>query len=101
MRLRTLPATKTLTDRQKYLLNRLPSSYDLDGFVATKEPKEVARARKRVQRWDDLVARMCCVSKKRNEALRRKAQEAIYFASDTKALAIIRQVEKMLKGCGV
>ena len=36
---------------------------------------------------------------KRNQALRQKAVESIYFDTPEKALAIVKQCEKMLKGC--
>jgi hypothetical protein len=32
---RVIDHTKTLTDKQKYLLQRLPNTYQLDGFKTT------------------------------------------------------------------
>lgn len=90
---------KTLTDRQKYLLQRIPSPYEVNGFHAPTEPKEVTRARKLTERWDKQVTLAKCRHDKKSEALIRKAKEAVYFEADTKALAIVRQVEKLLKGC--
>jgi hypothetical protein len=96
---RVIPPTKTLTDRQKYLLQRIPNKWDLNGYHAEKEPIEVSRARKLVARYDKAESRRQCAAAKRNEALLRKAKEAVYFHSETKALAIVQQVEKLLKAC--
>jgi hypothetical protein len=88
-----------LTEQQKYLLNRIPQKYDLEGKEKSPEPAEVRRARTVIERWDKAEAKRECAARKRNEALLRKAREAIYFENPEKALAIIRQVEKLLKGC--
>jgi hypothetical protein len=56
-------------------------------------------ARRIIERWSTQMARLECQSKKRNEALVRKAKESIYFDSPEKALIIVRQVEKLLAGC--
>jgi hypothetical protein len=94
---------KQLTVRQKYLLDRIPQRYNLGGFIAPPDPPTVKKARaaqKAVDRWDKYVGRLRCAHDKRSEALIRKAREAVYFSSEAKALAIIRQVEKLLKTCG-
>jgi hypothetical protein len=88
-----------LTIHQKYLLQRLPSLYSMNGHKERVEPAEVKQARKIIERWDKEESRLACESQKRKEALRQKAKEAIYFDTPEKALAIIRQCEKMLKGC--
>jgi hypothetical protein len=92
---------KTLTARQNYLLGRIPSSHGLNGFHAPPEPKEVRQARRLIERYDKSVAHQECVYNKRTEALIHKAREAVYFADDVKALAIVQQVEKLLRVCEV
>lgn len=99
MRRKYIPATRTLTDRQKYLLNRIPARYDLQSYVEP-EPPAVKRARALVSRYDKAFRRRQCQHDKRSEALIRKAKEAVYFESEEKALAIVQQCEKMLKSCG-
>jgi hypothetical protein len=86
---------------QRYLLDRIPARYSLNGFEPKPEPAEVRKARKTVERWDKAIAHQRCVHDKRIDALVRKARESVYFDSEEKALAIIRQVEKMLKSCTV
>ena len=93
------PTRRQLTVEQKYLLERLPSSYRMNGYKAPSEPIEVKRARRLVEQWDKRKRLLQCQAGKRNEALRQKAREAIYFDTPDKALAIVRQCEKMLKGC--
>lgn len=90
---------KKLDERQKYLLDRLPKKWDLNGYHAPQEPVEVKRARKLIERWDKHEARRQCEAEKRNLALLRKAREAVYFSTPEKALAIVRQCEKLLKPC--
>jgi hypothetical protein len=92
---------RTLTARQNYLLARIPSQHSLNGFHVPVEPKEVKQARKLIERYDKQIALQRCAHDKRIEALIRKAREAVYFADDVKALAIVQQVEKMMKGCEV
>ena len=99
-RIKTDP-TRTLTDRQKYLLNRIPSSYQLNGYHAPAEPAAVKAARRLVERYDKRIARERCAADKRKEALIRKAREVVYFGSEQKALAVVHQVEKLLKPCEV
>lgn len=98
---RELPIYSKLTERQRYLLNRLPGKYDLASFARPPEPTEVKRSRKIVDRWEQRMGKLSCAHTKRQEALLRKAKEAIYFCPEAKALAIVQQVEKMLKGCEV
>ena len=90
---------KSLTVEQRYLLERIPSSYQMNGYKARVEPPEVKRARKLVEQWDKQERLLECQAGKRNEALRQKAREAVYFDTPEKALAIVRQCEKLLKGC--
>jgi hypothetical protein len=71
----------------------------MNGYKARVEPAEVKRARKVVKQWDKQEKLLECQAGKRNEALRQKAREAVYFDTPEKALAIVRQCEKMLKGC--
>lgn len=94
------PPTKTLTDQQKYLLQRLPGAYDLNGYHRPIVPVAIKRAQKIVDRWEKQQSLAQCKAKKRAEALPEKAKEVIYFGSDQKALAVVRQVEKLLKQCG-
>jgi hypothetical protein len=90
---------KTLTVEQKYLLDRIPSSYQMNGYKERPEPTEVKQARKLIEKWDKEEKLLQCRAGKRNEALRQKAHEAVYFDTPEKALAIVRQCEKFLKGC--
>lgn len=90
--------SQKLTPRQNYLLNRIPNSYEMKEYTEP-EPTEVVRARKLTDRYDERMKKKKCAHKKRMEALRIKAREAVYFASEQKALAIVQQCEKMLKGC--
>lgn len=100
MRTRKLPVGK-LTDKQRYLLQRIPRVWDMSGYEHPPEPTEVKRARKTVEQWDKKKDLAECAARKRNEALTRKASEAVYFETPEKALAIVHQCEKMLKGCPV
>lgn len=90
-----------LTEQQKYLLQRIPRMYDMNGYVPRAEPAEVKQARKVVERWEKDEAKLECEARARNEALRRKATETVYFDTPEKALAIIQQCKKRLKGCPV
>jgi hypothetical protein len=99
LRIKSADVAGKLTVRKRYLLDRIPSTYNLNGFHAPPEPAAVTQARKLVDRYEKSIAHKRCVHGKRTEALIRKAREAVYFASDDKALAIIRQVEKLLKTC--
>ncbi len=93
--------TGRLTEHQKYLLRRVPRAYDMNGHDPRIEPSEVKQARKVVERWDKEEEQLACQARKRNEALSRKAIEAVYFTTPERALAIIQQCEKHLKGCPV
>jgi len=93
--------SKKLTDQQRYLLGRVPSIYQMNGYKPTPEPSEVKRARKTIERWDKAESLRSCKAKKRNEALITKAKEAVYFAPPEKALRIVQQCEKLLKDCPV
>lgn len=93
------PLNKSLTVEQQYLLERLPSRYQMNGYKPAPEPIEVKRARKLIQDYDKRERLLQCQADRRNEALRQKARESIYFDTPEKALAIVRQCEKMLKGC--
>lgn len=96
---KTTTATKKLTDQQKYLLQRIPSSYQMNGYTPLPKPTEVKKAEALAERWRKQESQRQCQADKRKEALRQKAREAVYFDTPEKALAIIRQCEKMLKGC--
>lgn len=99
MRRKQVPSLKQLTAQQHYLLERIPSSYQMNGYKERSEPIEVRRARKLIEQWDKQEKLLQCQAGKRNEALRQKAREAVYFDTPEKALAIVKQCEKMLKGC--
>lgn len=99
-RLTKTPSGK-LTPQQNYLLQRIPRAYELKDAENRVEPAEVKKARKAVEQWEEKENLLKCQAKKRNEALVQKAREAVYFETPEKALAIIRQCEKMLKGCPV
>ena len=96
---RDIPPKSKLTDQQKYLLQRIPSSYQINGYAETPKPLEVRRAEALAERWRKQQSQRRCAADRRKEALRTKAREAVYFSTPEKALAIIRQCEKMLKGC--
>lgn len=96
---KTIPGRKQLTVEQRYLLERIPSLYQMNGYKERPEPAEVKKARKLIEEWDKQEKRLQCEAGRRNEALRQKAREAVYFDTPEKALAIVRQCEKMLKGC--
>jgi len=98
-RSKTIPRNRQLTVEQRYLLDRIPSSYQMNGHKERPEPAEVKHARKLIERWDKEEKLRACQAGKRNEALRQKAREAIYFDTPEKALVIVKQCEKMLKGC--
>lgn len=95
------PASSKLTDQQRYLLQRIPTTYNLKGYVRPQEPAEVKRARIVIEQWEKSEGKKECEAKKRNEALITKAREAVYFEPPDKALVIVRQCEKLLKGCPV
>lgn len=99
MKRKETPPGSKLTDQQKYLLQRIPSSYQMNGYKPQVEPAEVKQARKLIERWDKQEQLLQCQAGKRAEALRSKAREAVFFDKPEKALAIIRQCEKLLKGC--
>jgi len=92
---------ESLPDQQKYLLQRAPRLYDMNGYEQPAEPPEVKQARRVIERWEKEQSKSACAARKTNEALIRKAKEAIYFDKPEKALAIIQQCEKPLKGCPV
>ena len=94
-----VPSKRQLTAQQKYLLGRIPSPYRMNGYKERPEPAEVKQARRVIERWDKEEKLRSCQAGARNEALRRKAYEAVYFDTPEKALAIVKQCEKMLKGC--
>lgn len=96
---RQTPSLKQLTAQQRYLLDRIPSSYQMNGYKERPEPAEVKQARKLIDKWNKEEKLLQCQAGKRNEALRQKAKEAVYFDTPEKALAIVKQCEKMLKGC--
>lgn len=96
-----IPGTYRLTPQQQYLLNRLPSAYQMEGYKEPPEPAEVKAARKVINQYEKAKERAVCEVRKRNEALVTKAKEAIYFDTPAEALVIVRQCEKLLKGCPV
>jgi hypothetical protein len=71
----------------------------MNGYKERPEPVEVKQARKLIERWEKEERLLRCRAEQRNEALVGKAREAVYFSAPEKALAIIQQCEKMLKGC--
>lgn len=99
---RSTKSVGRLSPQQNYLLQRIPSTYDMDDSEEKQvEPVEVKKARKLIEQWDKQESLRRCQAKKRNEALIRKAREAVYFEEPEKALAIVKQCEKLLKGCPV
>jgi len=98
---RAIPGASKLTAQQQYLLQRIPGTYTMNGYTRRAEPTEVKHARKIVEQYEKEEAKRECEAKMYNEALVRKAREAVYFGTLEKALAIIQQCEKRLKGCPV
>ena len=98
-RRKSSPTLKQLNAQQRYLLERIPSSYQMNGYKERVEPAEVKAAKKLVDRWNKQESLLRCWAERRATALRQKAREAVYFDTPEKALAIVRQCEKMLKGC--
>ncbi len=98
---RTQKPIGKLSPKQNYLLQRIPSTYDMNGTPKHPEPAEVKKARAIVERWEKQQELLACQARKRNAALVQKAREAVYFDTPEKALAIVRQCEKLLKGCPV
>lgn len=99
IRIKATDVKGKLSVRQKYLLGRIPGRYALNGFHAPPEPREVRQARKLVNHYERVLSRKRCAADKRLEALLRKAREAVYFGTEEKALAIVKQIEKLLKTC--
>lgn len=95
------PHSSKLTDQQRYLLNRIPGIHDMNGYTKSPKPTEVRRAEAIVARFEKAENLKACKARKRNEALIRKAREAVYFSPPEKALRIVQQCEKMLKGCPI
>jgi len=87
-----------LTPQQNYLLSCIPSTYDMKSY-SHQDPPEVRRARRLIDSYDAMIKRRQCAWRKRMEALRSKAREAVYFSSPEKALAIVTQCRKMIAGC--
>jgi len=98
IRVKATEVSGKLNVRQRYLLDRIPRTYDLNG-LHLQEPAEVTQAKQIVDRWEKKAAHQHCIHTKRTEALIRKAREAVYFSTEEKALAIIQQIEKLLKTC--
>jgi len=98
MKVRTIPAVKTLTDQQKYLLNRLPGKWDLKS-ESLDEPAEVKQARKVVEAFDEKSRKFSCAAACRAEKALSKAREAIYFKPIDAALAAVHEVEALKKCC--
>jgi hypothetical protein len=95
---KVVPPTRTLNDRQRYLLQRIPDRYKLATWKNPPEPSAVKAARKLVTAWDETQRIESCKYIKRMEALIQKAREAVYFETEEKALGIVRQVEKLTLG---
>jgi hypothetical protein len=97
--IRTIPAVKTLTDQQKYLLNRIPNGYDLRKLKDQTDPPEVRRARKLVARWDDKQRKASCKHECKVKKLITSAREAVYFKPIKSALQAVKAVEAMKTCC--
>jgi hypothetical protein len=87
-----------LTEQQRYLLQRIPSTYRMKKSDIV-IPPHIHSAQRMIERWNKQCARITCREERRNEALIQKAREAVYFSSPKKALAIVKQVEKMIRSC--
>lgn len=97
--MRTSVSIKKLTAQQQYLLQRIPSSYQISSYKEAPTPAKVKKAQTVVKQWDKQERQRRCQADKRTQALLQKARESVYFDTPEKALAIIRQCEKMMKGC--
>ena len=96
-----IPPKFKLNEQQKFLLQMIPSVYEMSRRKHERVPPEVTKAKRLVDSWVNRQSRLDCQHSKRMEALRNKAREAVYFATPEKALAIVRQVQKFKKGCEV
>ena len=90
--------TKTLTDQQKYLLQRLPGKYEI-AEPKVVEPLSIKRMRKAVEAWDEKQRKVSCKVKCEGEKLIVKAREAIYFKPVDQALAMVQKTEMLRKCC--
>jgi hypothetical protein len=82
--------------QQSYLLNRLPSRYDLK-TTDPAEPAKVQAARKVIEEYD---AKRSVDRKEREKKwndLLKEAKEAIYFKPAGDALKVVREVERQME----
>lgn len=61
-------SVKRLTDAQRYLLQRIPGSYQMNSYKETPMPAEVKKAEALVERYRKQEARERCAADKRKEA---------------------------------
>lgn len=93
------PPSKTLSDQQKYLLQRLPGRYDIPERKTDPEPARVRQARLVIERWDREQRKLSCKAKCAAEQALQRAREAIYFAPVATALLRVQEAEKFKQGC--
>ena len=98
MRRRQPLPVKTLTDQQKYLLQRLPEPYQITVPHLT-EPVRIRQMRKAIDAWDKRQHDLSCKIKCDGEKLITKAREAIYFRPVHEALALVQKAEALRKCC--
>lgn len=94
-----VPPTKSLTDQQKYLLQRIPGKYDIAEPKPEREPAEVRAARKLANDWDEAQRKASCKAKCQGEKAIQRAKEAVYFQPIESALKAVQEVESLTKCC--
>ena len=94
-------AWRTLNERQKYLLGRIPTKYYLTKRKHEPEPANVRIARRLIASYDKKQALLDCQHTKRMEALVEKAKESVYFHPEEEALQIVQQIEKLTRKCEI
>lgn len=92
------PPTKSLTDQQKYLLQRLPSAYELKRPEAP-TPPNVRKAMCLVEAYQNAQRKISCRWECKATKMLTAAREAIYFQSPQKALEIVHSLEALKKCC--
>jgi len=89
--------TMPVNEKQKYLLTKIPSLYELKRRRKDQpEPRDVRAARRTIEKWEASQKAITDQEVKRLDRLILDAKDAVYFSTPEKALALIKQLEKML-----
>lgn len=86
-----------VNDKQKYLLARIPSMYDLKRKRKEDppEPRDVKAAKLTIAKWKAAQEKVVADETKRLNRLILDAKDAVYFSTPEKALVLIKQREAM------